>query len=405
MSETFKPRNDKETAELVRWAHDHETPLEIIGHGTKRGFGRPLDMDHVLDMSSLSGIDLYEPEELVLRAGAGTPLAEIEAALAENSQQLAFEPADYGPLYGEPAGHATIGGVIAANLSGPRRIRAGAARDHLLGFEAVNGTGERFKSGGRVMKNVSGYDLCKIMAGSWGTLAALTQLTVKVLPAAETEATLLIENLDDERAVVAMIRAQSSALDITGAAFLPTSVAGQTGYAETGNESLTCLRLEGIGASVDHRCGQLKALLAEFGNSRIIEDKPSEILWSVIGDVTPFAADHERDLWRLGLPPASAAAVMADLDRAIRGSYFMDWGGALVWLMVDDVSAASAQVIRTAVSAHGGYATLVRADAGSRAQTGVFMPPAPPLLALSKRLKASFDPAPVFNPGRMYTGQ
>ena len=196
MSETFKPRDDKDVAELVRWAHDHETPLEIIGRGTKRRLGRPLATDHVLDMSSLSGIDLYEPEELVLRAGAGTPLAEIEAALARNNQQLAFEPADYGPLFGEAAGGATLGGVMAANLSGPRRLSAGAARDHLLGFEAINGTGERFKSGGRVMKNVSGYDLCKIMAGSWGTLAALTQLTVKVLPAAETEATLVIEGLD-----------------------------------------------------------------------------------------------------------------------------------------------------------------------------------------------------------------
>ncbi len=405
MSETFKPRNDKEVAELVRWAHDHETPLEIIGHGTRRGFGRPLEVDHVLDMSSLSGIDLYEPAELVLRAGAGTPLAEIEAVLAKNNQQLAFEPADFGPLHGEPAGHATLGGTIAANLSGPRRIRAGAARDHLLGLEAVNGLGERFKSGGRVMKNVSGYDLCKIMTGSWGTLAALTRLTVKVLPAAETEATLVIEGLDDAQAMSAMIRAQGSALDITGAALLPELVAGQSTYARNANMSLTCLRLEGIGDSVDHRREQLQVLLAGYGTGFVLGREASRHLWRFIGNVAPFAADLDRNLWRLGLPPASAADVMADLSRTVRGAYFMDWGGALVWLMVEDCSAAHAQAIRAAVSARGGHATLVRADAATRKRTGVFMPPSPALLALSQRLKTSFDPLPVFNPGRMYMGQ
>ena len=166
------------------------------GHGSKRAIGRPAQTDLTLDLSALSGITLYEPEELVLSAKAATPLAEIEALVAAKGQQLAFEPMDYATLLGGVAGRGTIGGALAANLSGPRRIKAGAARDHFLGFSAVSGRGETFKSGGRVVKNVTGYDLCKLIAGSWGTLAAMTEVTIKVLPAAETEETLLIRGLE-----------------------------------------------------------------------------------------------------------------------------------------------------------------------------------------------------------------
>jgi glycolate oxidase FAD binding subunit len=188
---TFTPATAEETLNIVRWAAGEETPLEIVGHGSKRGIGRPSQAEHVLDLSQLSGVTLYEPEELVLSARAGTPLAEIEALLERHNQQLAFEPMDYGPLLGGEPGRGTIGGVLGANLSGPRRIKAGAARDHVLGVNAVSGRGEAFKSGGRVVKNVTGYDLSKGLAGSWGTLAVVTDVTFKVLPAAETERTLV----------------------------------------------------------------------------------------------------------------------------------------------------------------------------------------------------------------------
>ena len=174
--------------------------LEVIGRGTKRAIGRAAQWDATLELSALSGVTLYEPEELVLSAKAATPLAEIEALVAASNQELAFEPMDYGPLLGGSAGAGTIGGALAANLSGPRRIKAGAARDHFLGFTAVSGRGETFKSGGRVVKNVTGYDLCKLLAGSWGTLAAMTEVTVKTLPSAETEETLLLLARDDAAA-------------------------------------------------------------------------------------------------------------------------------------------------------------------------------------------------------------
>src|SRR5215204_4341546 len=219
--DTLKPRDAKDVEDALQWALGEGKALEIVGQGSKRAIGRPAQTDLTLDLSGLSGVTLYEPEELVLSARAGTPLAEIEALIAAKGQMLAFDPMDYGPLLGGPSGRATIGGVLAANLSGPRRLKAGAARDHFLGFSAVSGRGEIFKSGGRVVKNVTGYDLCKILAGSFGTLAAMTKVTIKVLPRPETEATMLVLGLDDARANQAMSAAMASSCDVSAAAHLP----------------------------------------------------------------------------------------------------------------------------------------------------------------------------------------
>src|SRR5438552_11865080 len=227
MTDLLKPRDGKDVEAAVQWALAEGKTLEIVGQGSKRGVGRAAQWDLSLDLSDLSGVTLYEPDELVLSAKAGTPIAEIEALLAKNNQELAFEPIDYGPVFGAAPGGGTIGGVLAANLSGPRRIKAGAARDHFLGFTAVSGRGETFKSGGRVVKNVTGYDLCKLLAGSWGTLAALIDVTVKVLPRAETEETVLVLGLDDPKAVAAMAAAMGSSCEVAGAAHLPASVAAR----------------------------------------------------------------------------------------------------------------------------------------------------------------------------------
>src|SRR5471032_758775 len=215
MTDILKPRDAKEVEDAVRWALGNDKALEVAGQGSKRSLGRPSQTDLTLDLSGLSGVTLYEPAELVLSAKAGTPLAEIEELLAKNNQELAFEPMDYGPLFGLEAGKGTIGGVIAANLSGPRRIKAGAARDHFLGLTAVTGRGDTIKSGGRVVKNVTGYDMCKVIAGSWGTLAAMTDITIKVLPRAETEATVVVEGLDDARACAAMAAAMGAPCDVS----------------------------------------------------------------------------------------------------------------------------------------------------------------------------------------------
>src|ERR1700692_4611310 len=225
MADSLKPRDAAEVEQTIRAALADGKTLELIGRGTKRAIGRAAQWDATLDLSGLSGVTLYEPEELVLSAKAGTPLAEIEALAAASQQELAFEPMDYGPLLGLEAGQGTIGGAIATNLSGPRRIKAGAARDHFLGVTAVTGRGDTIKSGGRVVKNVTGYDMCKVLAGSWGTLAAMTDITIKVLPRAETEATVVVEGLDDARACAAMAAAMGSPLDVSGGGHLPVPVA------------------------------------------------------------------------------------------------------------------------------------------------------------------------------------
>src|SRR3954454_3527766 len=287
MADTLKPRDARDVEDAVRWALAEDKRLELVGQGSKRGIGRPSQTDLTLDLSGLTGVTLYEPAELVLSARAGTPIAEIEALLDKNNQQLGFEPVDYGPLLGGEAGGGTIGGVIAANLSGPRRIKAGAARDHFLGVTAVTGRGETIKSGGRVVKNVTGYDLCKLFAGSWGTLGAMTDITVKVLPKPETEATVLVGGLDDARACDAMAAAMGSPFDVSGAAHLPDHVASW--FAGLPNaEASTVLRLEGHAPSVAHRKDTLAALLKPFGPVEILDAKDSAALWRSVRRLQPF---------------------------------------------------------------------------------------------------------------------
>src|SRR5436309_8883821 len=224
----FTPADLNELREAVATALAGEEPVEIIGGGSKRSLGRPLQTAHTLDLSRLSGIRDYAPSELVLTAGAATPLAEIERALAAEGQMLAFEPPDWRGFLGvfdEDCSGPTLGGVLAANLSGPRRIAAGAARDHFLGFRGVSGHGEIFKAGGKVVKNVTGYDLCKLLAGSWGTLAALEEVTVKVLPRSETVATVFFAGLDPAAATLLMAAALGSPHEVSGAAYLPPGLA------------------------------------------------------------------------------------------------------------------------------------------------------------------------------------
>ena len=295
MADMLKPRDAAEVEQAFRSALADGQALEVVGHGTKRAIGRAAQWDATLDLSALTGVTLYEPEELVLSARAGTPLAEIEALVAASKQELAFEPMDYGPLLGTSPGAATIGGVLAANLSGPRRIKAGAARDHFLGFTAVSGRGETFKSGGRVVKNVTGYDLCKLIAGSWGTLAAMTDVTVKTLPRAETEATVLVQNLDDAAARKAMTAATGSFADVSAAAHLPAHVPQrELPRSAAAQTAVTAFRLEGVAPSVAERKSVLEKLLAPFGSLGSLGEAASRALWRAVRDVTPFAAAGPR---------------------------------------------------------------------------------------------------------------
>jgi glycolate oxidase FAD binding subunit len=398
MTDPLKPRDAKDVEAAVQWALAEGKTLEIVGQGTKRGIGRAAQWDLSLDLSSLSGVTLYEPEELVLSAKAGTPMAEIEKLLAASNQELAFEPIDYGPVFGAAPGRGTIGGTLAANLSGSRRIKAGAARDHFLGFSAVSGRAETFKSGGRVVKNVTGYDLCKVLAGSYGTLAAMTDVTVKVLPRAETEQTLLILGLDDAAAARAMNFAMGSANDVSAAAHIPAPLAASV-QAEAG-AALTALRLEGVAPSVEHRRRALEALLRSFGELAALQEEPSRALWRIVRDARPFA-NEDRALWRISVAPTRGHDVVAAIGEGV--DYFYDWAGGLIWAALSATDDGGAARVRKALAGNG-HATLIRAPAAIRAAVPVFEPQEPGLAALTRRVKESFDPKGVLGPGRMWAG-
>lgn len=414
MTHTIKPRDAREVEAAVAWAVGNGKSLEIVGHGSKRALGRPAQTDATLDLSALAGVTLYEPEELVLSAKAGTPIAEIEALLASRGQALAFEPMDLGPLLGGTPGAGTIGGVLAANLSGPRRIKAGAARDLVLGFAGVSGRAETFKSGGRVVKNVTGYDLSKLMAGSFGTLAAMTDVTVKTLPRAETEATVLVLGLDEVRAVAAMTAAMGSSCDVSGATHLPEKIALRTSDDVPVGHAVTALRLEGVAPSVEHRRTALAELMKPFGPLSGLKEAQSRVFWRAIRDVNPFAAPAaagtgdvgatERPVWRLSTAPSKGAELARLIAARANAEFLYDWAGGLVWAAVEPSDDAGAAIVRPAIAQCGGHATLIRAPAAVRAAVAVFEPQPGPLAALTKRVKESFDPNGVLNPGRMWAG-
>jgi glycolate oxidase FAD binding subunit len=409
MADTLRARDAKDVEAAVQWLLAEGKAAEIVGHGSKRAIGRPAQTDLTLDLSGLSGVTLYEPEELVLSAKAGTPLAEIEALVAAKGQQLAFEPMDCAAVLGGTAGRGTIGGVLAVNLAGPRRFKAGAARDHLLGFSAVSGRGESFKSGGRVVKNVTGYDLCKLIAGSWGTLAAMTEVTLKVLPAPETEETVLVRGLAPDQAVAAMTNAMGSACDLSGAAHLPAGVAARlpAGSAASTGGAVTALRLEGFAPSVAHRRRLVEAMMSPLGDVMTIDASASRALWTAVRDVTPFAAGRhggEGALWRISTAPSRGAELGALIAGKAEGEMLYDWAGGLIWLALAARDGAAASLVRQAVAATGGHATLIRAPAAVRAAAQVFSPQDAAVAALTKRIKASFDPSGVLNPGRMWAG-
>ncbi len=377
----MKITTEQDLAEAIRGANG---PLKVRGGGT-RDIGRPV-VGELLEVG-ISGVELYEPGALTLVVRAGTPLAEIEALLAGEGQRLGFEPMDHRALLGTE-GVPTIGGVVAANVSGPRRIQAGAARDFTLGARFVDGTGRIIKNGGRVMKNVTGYDLVKLLAGSWGTLGVLTEVSFKVQAIPETEATLVGRGLSLPDGVAALAQALGSPYDVTGAAHLDAD--GGT----------TLVRIEGLQGMVDHRAGALLGGLLK-GWERIDGDD-SAALWADVRDVTAFAGG-DGPVWRVSLKPSDAPRFSAALHAAgLAHTGVYDWGGGLAWLALETAAEdAGAKLLRDALAPLGGHATLVRAAPSIRAVVEIFQPDQPHLAAISRGLKQKFDPRGILNPGLM----
>lgn len=394
LSNALAPRDEADLAEAVSAARAARSPLLIAGNGSKSAIGRPAQVERTLSTLAMSGITLYEPSEMVIGARAGTPLKLVEETLAARGQALTFEPLDYRVLLGS-SGEPTIGAVAAGNLSGPRRIMAGACRDSLIGVRMVNGLGQVVKSGGRVMKNVTGLDLVKLSAGSWGTLGVFSEVIFKVLPMTEQVATLVLHGLDDRRAISALAAGLGSPFEVSGAAHLPASIE---------RVPKTLLRLEGFAASVDYRIGELRRLLRGFGTADVISGETAAGLWRSVRDASFLAEPRGSAVWRISIAPGKAAALVGQLTGVLSIRHFFDWGGGLVWLATDAAEDAGAAVIRAALEGTGGYATLIRAPSEIRASVPVFEPLSEPLMRITSGVKASFDPDRILNPGRMYAG-
>ena len=396
-------------------------PLLVSGNGTKLGMLRPVQAARRVSTAGLTGITLYSPKELVLSARAGTPLPEIEATLAASGQHLIAEPPDLTALLGDtdaPAnGHPqtiapaqtiaapqTIGGIVASNLSGPRRIAWGATRDHVLGIRAVNGAGEPIHSGGRVLKNVTGLDLCKLLAGSHGTLAVITEVTLKVLPAPETTGSLVLPGLDAQAAVAALSAGLGSPYGVSAAAWLPDAslVPVLTSALGRATGSATLLRVEDFAPSVAYRTARLRADLAPFGVAELLDDATSRALWRAVGNAAPLPATPSDAIWRVSVRPSAGPAVLRAVAAAgVRG--FLDWGGGLVWL-AGPADTATHRAVEDAASATRGTWTLLRAPDALRVAVDVVPREAAPLARITRRVKAAFDPRGILNPGRLYAG-
>ncbi len=404
MAEVFRPAASWELQNMLTPLIERREPVEITGSGSKRTIGRPLAPCAQMTTASMRGIWFYEPNELVMSAQSGTPVVQIEAELAASGQMLAFEPIDLGPATAGAKGVHTIGACFSTNMSGARRIIAGAARDHLLGLEGVNGRAEIFRSGGRVMKNVTGYDLCRGLCGSWGTLAVFTEVTFKVVPAPEEVATLVYLGLPDDIAIELMCSSLRLPYEVSGTVHLHDTAASrlQTEALSQHGQSITALRVENFEKSVAYRKSALKEQLKVYGEPIELDMGTSLNFWQEMRylSVMPYRAD--TCLWRISTVPTQGPKIVAAIKRQMPAVAFYDWSGGLIWIEVQASADAGMSDVRRAVAVHGGHATLIRADAGVRASVEVFQPQAPAFEKFMRGLKSVFDPYGMLNQGRMY---
>ena len=401
MNGALAPADEAGIVAAIVAAHDGGTPLEVCGNGSKRGLLRPVQVARTLSAQGLSGITLYSPQELVLSAKAGTPMSEIAATVAGRGQQITSEPPDFAAIFGSDATQ-TLGGVVAANLSGPRRVAWGATRDHVLGVRAVNGRGEVIRSGGRVLKNVTGLDICKLLSGSHGTLAVLTEITIKVLPTPERRGTVTLRGLDPVQGVAALAAALGSPYAVSGAAYLPADAAAKVPALAWLGAAVALARIEDFAQSVAYRTDKLRGDLAAFGPAEVLDDAASIAAWQAVRDAVPLR-DHDGAIWRVSVRPSAGPAVARALADAFDARWFLDWGGGLVWIAGPATEAAHMAVV-AAARAGGGTWLLFRAPEGLRASVAVIPEEVPALARITQAVKAAFDPKGILNPGRMYAG-
>ena len=405
------PQNEREVSSFIKKFYKSGVSIEIIGSGSKRKIGKPLQCSKTLSLLKLNGIIEYLPEELYIKVKACTSIKHIEDELKKNRQQLAFEPIDFGYLFNGESNCGTAAGQVACNISGPRRFKVGSIRDHILGFRGVNGKGEIIKSGGNVVKNVTGYDLSKLVCGSYGTLVALTEITFKVLPTPAESKTLVIHNQKIESATFLLGQAINSSSDVSGASFFPAEpkVSGCIIDIEKTFKlndlrhegSITAIRIEGSKNSIDQRIKNLMSeLKIENFNISILDTYQSEIFWNTVKNLDFFSFTR-NSIFRIVIPPSECTQLVYQLSNKFK--YSIDWGGALIWIEAFELSEEMFESVRKKVVKHGGYVTMIK--------NSDYLPYVEDVFTInrdrfniSQNIKKSFDPKRILNPGKMYTG-
>ncbi len=400
---TFKPLNENEIAEFVRNCHSKNIPIEIKGHGSKAKVGRNFQSEKLIDLSNYSGIIKYEPEELYIKVKAGTPLSEITNELDKNNQHLAFEPLDLGYIFEGKSNPGTIGGTIACNFSGSRRFKVGSARDHVLGIKIINGRGEIIKSGGTVVKNVTGYDLSKIVTGSYGTLAIISELSLKVLPKPPSTKTLIIHSAQLKKAIEYMSTGLSSSVDVSGAVFYPEYFKDKFSLNDLTNKGpITALRIEGVNSSIEDRINRLVKELGLLNDEiNFLDEQQSKIFWRYTQDLKAFQKTT-KDIMKIVVPPSETLNLLNNLKK-FSSRYFIEWGGNLIWFEIENMSQEILKTMNEVIAKCGGYNILVKLDDGFKSSMDVFKIDHIKY-KLSEKLKTSFDPKRILNPGKMYSG-
>ena len=399
----LKPNNEEEISQIIKECYKKNIPLEILGLGTKKSIGRNFQFEKTLDLSNYSGIIDYKPEELYIKVKSGTPIKDIRNEIEKNNQHLAFEPIDFGYLFSGKNDEGTIGGVMSCNFAGSRRFKAGSIRDHILGFKGINGRGEVIKSGGTVVKNVTGYDLSKILSGSFGTLAVLSEVTIKVLPKPESNKTLFINNPHLKKGLDYLNISLSSSSDPSGAVFYPENFRSFFTFNDlTFSGPITAIRIEGSTSSIDHRIKKLTNELKVTSDEIVVLSKDqSDIFWEDTRNLKVFSKLKEN-LIRIVIPPSEAFETLNKL-KDFDAKYFVDWGGSLIWLQLDSINTKMLKDIKTIVKTASGYLTIIKIEENLKASIDVFTVD-PVKHDISEKIKRSFDPKRILNPGKMYIG-
>ena len=402
-TEKFEPKDEIEIQQIIKFCYKKNLPIEIVGNQTKLDIGKKMQCAKTLDMSKFSGIIDYKPEELYIKVKAGTPINFVREELKKNKQHLAFEPVNFSKIFKKNSNEGTVGGTLSCNFSGSRRFKVGSARDHILGFKGFNGKGEKIKSGGTVVKNVTGYDLSKLITGSFGTLLAISELTLKVLPLESETKTIIVSGLALEHAMGIMGSAIASSNDPSGAVYYPGNLRNNFVFNDlTHPGSITAIRVEGTKISTEQRINNLtKELVLEDKKLTILDSTQSEIFWEDTRSLKAVST-NDKNILRAVVPPSETINLLNRL-KTFHPNYFLDWGGSLIWLELDYLSSQKIDQIRDRILNANGYLTVIKSPENVKSSSEIFTID-PIKFKISQNIKKSFDPKRIFNPGKMYTG-